>query len=181
MRSFTFILITVLAVIFATGCAYTEITSYKDPDFSGASYGNLIVVVKTDDMKQMVIGENSFEKVFQKLGVMLKKGHSIFKPTEKKTDAEKMQTFKEMNIDGVIQVTFKSKNMKTNVHASRDHLSTSTTEYLKFTVDLIDVATGKNSWTASTETQGEDLSLATMMDSLADAVFNDLKLNNLLK
>ena len=175
------LLLSILTVIFATGCAYTEITSYKDPDFSTASYGNLVVVVKTDDMKQMVIGENSFEEVFRKLGVILKKGHTLFKPTEKKTDAEMMQKFKEMNIDAVIKVTFKSKDMKTNIHASRHDISTSTTEYLKFTVDLVDVASGKNAWTASTQTQGEDVSLTTMMDSLADAVFKDLKLQNLLK
>ncbi len=175
------LLVSVLAVIFTTGCAYTEITSYKDPDFSTASYSNLIVVVKTDDMKQMVIGENSFEEIFRKLGVMLKKGHMIFKPTEKKTDAEMMQTFKDMNIDAVIKVTYKSKDTETNIHASSHTISTSTTEYLKFTVDLIDVASGKNAWTASTQTQGEDLSMQTMMNSLADAVFMDLKQKNLLK
>ena len=179
MKSLIFV--TVISVIFVTGCAYTEITSYKDPDFSAVSYGNLMVVVKTDDMKQMGIGENSFEEVFRKLGIMLKKGHSIFKPTEEKTDAEKMQIFKDMNIDGVIEVTFKSKDTKTNIHASRHDVSSSTTEYLKFTVDLIDIASGKKAWTALTETQGEDLALETMMDSLADAVFQQLKKDNLLK
>ena len=173
-------LLTLLVLIPMISCAYTDITSFKDPEFAGVNYSNIIVVFKNDNLKIVKMGEEIFQKEFVSKGISTKKGLDVLLPTRNYTMEEELALLQKNNIDAVLIVDFKSAHTEKDYHYTKGRVSTTKTDYLTFNISLKDVNKGKDAWTASTTTQGDNLSMEIYLESLASTVFDRLVADSLI-
>ena len=71
----------IACVAFASGCAHTKVTSFRDPSFQGKTFRKILVVAPFSDMESRTQAEEIFSSQLSKHGVESLTSIGILMPT----------------------------------------------------------------------------------------------------
>jgi len=170
--------------VMVTGCAYTNLTSFKDPDFSSKRYIKIAVFSNASDLAWRKQIELNMVKELQNRGVTAMPGFEIIPPTRANDGETFLKAIDQNNVDSIlcIRVTDIGVNStfvpgqtttttsgkasllyrqieyqeKTNTYTSPGFIAVSHPR-ADIESTLIDARTGRKAWIASGETSGNGL------------------------
>ncbi|MCX6147338.1 MAG: hypothetical protein NTW25_08830 [Candidatus Kapabacteria bacterium] len=175
----TYLMLALLSIVLAS-CATTKTTSYSDPDFRGKKFNSICVYAEVEDLEMRKTLETKLADELKDNGIVTFIGIDLFPPTREWTDDQFQKTLKDIKVDGYLRVRLTNTDVResignatttttTNgekVKANRDNkekykeVSTSTTTvnrtktfYSSFKTDLIEVASNKLAWTATSNSE----------------------------
>ena len=184
------------------GCASTQITSFKDPDYQNSNFKRILIVANTNDLENRQQLETKMVESFSKEGIFALESYKLFPPTREFTNDEKVSLMLKNNIDAYISISVgesgvsqvyipqTSSTTKTegnvNVYGnSANYKQKSTTTYdegytvekpwAKITTNLYDVSNGKMAWIATSYTGGNAYaSKKTIVNSYSNKIVEKL-------
>jgi hypothetical protein len=209
-KTFLPLAIALIAVILS-GCATTETTSYRDPEFVGKQYDKICVFADIDDLKYRQMVEDEMVKDFRETGIYAVQGAMLFPPTRQWSDEDIHKVLVEKNLDGYLLIAWTDKhvdqvykpgelvtetkkvkdknkkgkevtNEKSVTYQTPGH--TENTYYSAFETKLIDVKTSKTAWMAHSKSEsGESFSedFKPIIDSYSDDIVETLGKDGLIK
>lgn len=192
-----------ILMIVLSGCAVTEMSVYKDPEFLDASYGSFVVVSAFVKLEEKAYLEGKICELLAANNVTCKRGIDVFPPTRTFTDEEWAQTFFETNAQALVVIRLtdsyttqsyvpqtSSTTGSVQAYGKTAYLNSSTTTYGGYTVTkpiehyeikVFDAASGKIAFITSSKTKGSGAATSKILsDSLASKFVQTLFENNLL-
>jgi hypothetical protein len=195
------IILTVLILL--SNCAYTNMTSFRDPEFAGKNYHKLLVHAPFRDLELRAIMERAFENQFHGQNYIVP-SMGIIMPTRSYTDDDLDKVFMENKIDGVLHVEL------TDAYSTQSYIPPSSSTHgfvsfsgnvaqyyqttqqsggyniskprAKFEIYLYDVSTKSIAWIATSLTSGNALAdFGTLAGSLASETVSRLINDGLIK
>lgn len=198
MKKYTAFATHFVIIAAVAGCAWTDVSSFRDPAFIGKRFQRILVIAPFGDMDSRTKTEQAFSVRLAKYEVEVIPSMGVLMPTRTYTDDELFKLLNENNIDGVLHVeltdaytkqTYMPRSSYTHGQAS---LSANTVTYsgttqhyggyyiskprVKFKMRLYDVSTGKTAWVATSLTRGNAFAnFSTLIGSLADTAAEKLQ------
>ncbi|MBN3033199.1 MAG: hypothetical protein JW873_03810 [Candidatus Saganbacteria bacterium] len=181
------------ALFLICGCADTNVTSFRDPDFKDTVYKKLLIVVPFSDLDLKKTAEESLQKAFQAKEIEVLIGFQTIPPTRDFSYEELSKILKTNGIDGVLILAvsdyWKDQAYVPETSTSRGsaYIIGNSIQYnsttnksggyyiskprIKFECRLFDVKTGKVAWMATSMTRGNAFANFTVLaDSLAEKI-----------
>lgn len=194
----------ILLFFFLSGCAVTNISSFKDPEFSGTVYRKIIVVAHFSQLDRKGYIESQFQNLLSaQTDAIIMRHIDVFPPTRKYEPEEVVEKLRKHNIDGMVVValtdywtskryvprttsTYGSGNVynnsyyySQNTYSSGGYYSSSPNA--RFKIKLIDAKSGKTAWVASAQTKGDQFAtFKILINSLSRKTVEGLIANNLV-
>ena len=196
-------------VVLCVGCASTQMTSFKDPDYEGSVFKRILVIVNTSDLEKQLYFETRMTKVFNGAGIFAKEGFKLFPPTRNMVATEKIELLKRDSIDAYISVyvgesgieqiyippTGTSTKTEGSATVSGNQITyeekskttviggyTISKPWAEFYAKLMDVSSGRTAWISSSFTGGSALSsFYTVINSFCDQILSQLVTDKLVK
>jgi len=199
-----FFILSTIATLFFTSCAFTDINSFADPDFAGARYKKIMVKCEGTDMRTVKKIERLFcEKLNSSSSTAAIADFEIFLPTREYSDDDFYSTLEKRGVDAflILELTdkyFEEYQNPTYVSSKRvtryrygRRVTTERTivtggdisqlPNLKYRLTLYDTKTGRKAWIASSHTSGSELAdLSIMIESLAGKCLEELKAKGMI-
>ncbi len=197
----TFIL---LIICFVFGCATTQITAFKDPDFQGVTYKKIIVYPNIENLESRTKFEAIACEKLIKYDVECIQSLTIFLPTRSYTPEETKNILERAGIDAILSVRM-TDAYTTDTYVPETHTTTGymtgfgntatynsyTSTYggytvskptIKFEISITDEKSGKKAFIANSTTNGSgSASLNNLLSSLAKEIGAKLYQNGLIK
>jgi hypothetical protein len=187
-----------------SGCAFTDMESFKDPAFAKTKYRKIVVMARIGDLKNNKYAEDQFLKSFSKKDVDGISSMTLFPPTREVSAQEMSKTLNENQVEAVLIValtdywtdSYKMPDSSTTqgsgtIYGNSFQYSGTTTYQTgptlhkpraKFEVRLFDVRTDSVAWMASSFSKGNAYAnINTIMDSLADKTVSSLSKEGLIR
>jgi len=198
-----FVISLLIFVILLLGCAWTNMTSFKDPDFSNTNFSKILIIAPFSDLELRQTTEKKFQDALYSKGITAVTSIKLFPPTREYSSDEILNRLLRFNIDGVLFIAFedywtsqnytpKSRSTKgsTSLIGNLIFFSESAHKYrvnyiskshLTFELRLFDVNTGRTAWIAKSNTKRNAFAdFNKMMTSLAISTTNQLKKDGLI-
>jgi len=198
-----FVISLLIFVILLLGCAWTKITSFKDPDFSNTNFSKILIIVPFSDLELRQTTEKEFQDALYSKGITAITSIELFPPTREFSPDEILNLLRKFNIDGILFIasedywtspTYTPESRSTKGSASlignlisysvsarkyrSNYLSKS---HITFELRLYDVNTGRTAWIAKSNTRKNAFAdFNRMMTSLAISTTNQLKKDGLI-
>ena len=190
-----------LVVAFLLGsCAFTETTSFSDPDFMGKQYKKFCVNSTISDFDDKKHIENNVVKYLRQQGYEAMPGYKLFPPTRDWDDKTIESTLREKGYDAYLLVSISDKHVEVEKSApevvtetkgkttktKRGEVYKETTKttvkdgdeerklFANFKTDMIDVKTSRVAWTATSKSEGMNDDFETVAGSFAEDIVNSL-------
>ncbi|MFP4527788.1 MAG: hypothetical protein ACLFQX_04495 [Candidatus Kapaibacterium sp.] len=209
-RFFLAVLLPLIVVILA-GCASTETTSFRDPEFIGKQYDKICVYADITDLKYRLLIENEMVKEFREAGVNAVRGYDLFPPTREWSDDDIHRALVDKSIEGYLLIAWTDRNVEqvykpgdlvteTKKVKDKDKKGKEVTKeksvtyqtpghtenkyYSAFETKLIDVKTSKVAWIATSQSEsGESFSgdFRPIIDSYSDDIVETLGKDGLIR
>lgn len=201
--------IVLLVMFLLVGCASTNMTSFKDPDYQKANFKRILIVANTNDLQDRQRLESKMVEAFLEVGVYSLESFKLFPPTREFTNEEKVDLLLKNNIDAFVSISVgesgvsevyvpqTSSTTKTtgNVNVSgntANYRQKSTTTYdggytlnkpwAEFETKLYDVSNGRMAWIASSFTGGNAYANRnTVMNSYCSKTVEQLLEDNIIQ
>ena len=183
----------ILITLFSFGCAWTDVTSIKNPQLSNIQFSKIMVTYAVKDMALRKYSEYAFINNLNKNGINAVASIDLLPPIKDYSDEELGSILRKNQIDGVMEVLF------TDAYSSKHYVpktsytygsaslygnnlyGSSTTLYsggqsyskprTKYEINVWAINLGKIFWKATTLTKGNAYAGSkTMIDSLAQEV-----------
>lgn len=200
MKSFVPIL---LSAILITGCAWTKISSVKDPDFANVKFSKILVFAPFSDLEYRQTTEGKFQNALNQKGVIPVKSLDLFPPTREFSEYGIMNVLDKNGIEGILFVTLadywtsqtyipesSSTQGSASLIGNTIYYSGRTQNYggyfiskpnIAFEMRLYDIQTGRMVWIAKSDTRGNAYAdFGVMISSLANETANKLKKDDIL-
>jgi hypothetical protein len=181
------------ALFLICGCADTNVTSFRDPDFKDTVYKKLLIVVPFSDLDLKKTAEESLKNAFQAKGIEVLIGIQTIPPTRDISYEELSKILNINVVDGVLVLAvsdyWKDQAYVPETSTSRGsaYIIGNSIQYnsttnksggyyiskarIKFECRLFDVKTGKVAWMATSMTRGNAFAnFAVLADSLAEKI-----------
>ncbi len=189
-----------MVLVCVSGCAVSQIEAFKDPQFAGKSYKNIVVTGQFSDLGERKSAEYDFCAAFREQGINCVASLDLILPTRTYSAEEKAKILKDNGIDAELVVSFKDayekqqyvpgksstncrKDAYGNMHCDTNNSAgyTVSKPRLKCECTLIDVEKNSNAWVASSLTAGNAYAdFNTMMSSLAKETLTKLSSDGLV-
>ncbi|GIU70438.1 MAG: hypothetical protein KatS3mg002_1674 [Candidatus Woesearchaeota archaeon] len=180
LKSFGFICC-FISFLFFSGCASTNITSFKDPDYENAKFNKILVLANTTDLSDRKELESYMVSEFSNFGIIAMESFRLFPPTRNLSDQEMIDLLLKNHIDAIITINVgesgveevyiprtgsetKTKGQVNTYGNTANYKEKSTTTYYggytqkkpwaEFETKLFDVSNGNLVWIASSFTGG---------------------------
>lgn len=199
MRSTLVILISSLMV----GCATTEITTFKDPDYGNKKYESIYIVTSGPNLADRDLTEAKVCEEFANIEITCVRDLEVFLPTRSYTEKEKEAVLRAMNVDASLgiyltanysnqthipQTSFTSGNAYGSGYSSNYNGTTYSfggyavsTPVEEYRIVLIDSSSGQQALVATGKTSGDDaVNTEGMRASLAEEIVTTLLAEEML-
>jgi len=193
----------ILSAALLFSCAWTDVTSIKDPNYSQIQFNNVLVVAAFSDIEYRQKTELAFKKQLEKQGVNAVRSIDMFPPTREVSNTELIDTVKENNIQCVLIIAFSdywtsesyippysTTSGSASIIGNSIYYSQTTQTYggyhfskprINFELRLYDTQTGTTAWIAKTHTKGNAYAnFNTLINSLASKSVKTLSEEDLI-
>jgi hypothetical protein len=193
----------ILVPAFLVGCATTEITTFKDPEYGSRQYETIYVVTSGLNLADRDLTEAKVCEAFSEIEINCIRDIEIFLPTRSYTGEEKAATLRKLNIDASLgiqltanysdqtyipQTSFTSGNTYDYGYSSSYSGTTysfggyaANTPVEEYQIVLIDAKSGQQALVATGKTQGDDaVNTEGMRVSLAEEIVETLIAEDML-
>lgn len=145
-----------------TGCAGSKMTSFKDPNYSNSNFQYLIVEAYTTDFSWRKKIESKLVKKLNKKGIKTIESFTIFPPTKKFTNKEKVRLLHDkfsMNSStsrryGWLRIFIGKSGTEKGLYITSSIVTPTKKPWSNFSIDLIDLRNGDTAWVAQSFTIG---------------------------
>lgn len=161
-------------------CAYTRVTSFKDPErLPGKTYAKIAVFAPLSDLASRSVLERAFVDAFHDKSVSADTSIGLISPTHQPSRQEIEANFRSSGYDALLLIDLTAQKSGTiNIYLGWNVV---TKPIAKFNIQLIDLASQKTVWVSSSLTEGSAYSGAeTMSQSLANKIVTQLKDDGLI-
>ncbi len=194
----------VLGLLLIVGCATTNLTSFRDPEFAGKNLHKILVVVPFSDLESRQTAETAFVNRFAGYGVEAVPSMQMLMPTRTYTNEELAKILFENKVEGVLIVKL------TDVSSTQTYVPQSSSTYgqgtlsgntinyssqtysyggyyiskprVRFELQLFDVSSGKVAWVGTSLTRGNAYArFKTLINSLAGSAVRQLVQDGLVQ
>ncbi|MFQ5753667.1 MAG: hypothetical protein ACE5HI_16885 [bacterium] len=195
------LIISSAALLFS--CAWTNVTSIKDPNYSQIQFNSILVVAAFSDIEYRQDTELAFTKQLEKQGANVIRSIDMFPPTREVSNTELIDTLVENNIEAVLIIAFSdywtsetyippysTTSGSASIIGNSIYYSQNTQTYggyyfskprINFELRLYDTHTGNTAWIAKTHTKGNAFAdFNTLINSLASKSVKTLLEENLI-
>ena len=196
-------LLLLVSTLLISGCAWTEVTAFKDPAFKDATYHKILVMARIGELRYDSYAEKQFGDCLSNKDVNMIPSQQLFPPTREIVHADFIQKVKENGIDALLLIAIEdfwtdtyttppsaSTTGHGNVYGSSFSYQEQTTynpgttfikPRAKFEVRLIDVDSEAVAWMASTFSHGNAFAdIKTIVESLARETVSSLEKEGLI-
>lgn len=197
MLDMRYLYILFFPILLFFSCQSTQLSSIKNPNSDLNSLKNIMIVYRTNNIKQKKQIESSFIKVFQQNGVRIVSESEIINQFKTYTQVEYDKAVLDSGVDSILRIesigsssnstyipqvtqTYNTTTMIGNRSQVNTYTTTtggySVTETIYgFSYELFDLRIGEIAWKASSETSDElFFTQDGMFESIAQTVFIDI-------
>lgn len=192
--------VVIVTVLSLTGCLSfhrPQLISFRDPSFSTAAYGRIMVIADIPQWQEGYRIEERFVELLEDHGVRAVSAMKFMPPTRTWTEAQREQVIQANSIDGVLHISIaaEGKDIRqvpletTTTHKKEKEVTrkgdtvlvdrritqteggyTAEIPWRQYDIKLVDAATGKTAWITSTSDKRP------LETSVVDALINDAML-----
>ena len=178
------LVVAILAAFTINGCATTSVSSFRAPNFDGATFDKIGVFANTSNLEWRSSLEDSMVHELRELGGNAVATNSIISPTETLGADEVLQRLSNENVDALLVVTVGDSGVSevwvpqrsTSAYSGAGSMAGGTGTYAgsgssvttggytaakpwaQMSTGLFDMATGQTVWVASSSTHGTEYS-----------------------
>ncbi|MEI6286883.1 MAG: hypothetical protein WCP79_10320 [Bacillota bacterium] len=126
MKKLAVVFLVLFAAIFLAGCDpyEVEIATFKDPEFSGKRYTNVLVCIDNKDMIIKKTFENEIKFNLQKYSVRSTTDSEMFPPTRTYSETERLQAMKQDGFDSYLILAIDNYTVDKNTVAPTSQIVT---------------------------------------------------------
>jgi len=191
------------SAVFLFGCAWTDVTSIKDPNYYQVQFSRVLVVAAFSDIEYRQDTESAFQRVFEEEGIVAIRSIDMFPPTREVSNEELVDTLLENDIDGALIIAFSdywttqsyipqysTTRGNASIIGNSIYYSQNTQTFggyyiskprVNFELRLYDTQTGNTAWIAKTHTRGNAFAkFNTLVNSLANKSVKTLMEENII-
>lgn len=175
---------------FFFSCAWTNVTSMRDPNYSETQFDSILVVAPFSDIEYRQYTESAFQKEMKKRGANVFRSIDMFPPTRYVSNTELLNTLVQNDIEAVLIIAFSdywtsvgyihpfsTTNGSASIIGNSIYYSQRAQTYwgfyfskprITFELRLYDTERGSTVWIAKTHTRGNAFAdFKTLINSLA--------------
>ncbi|MGC8898745.1 MAG: hypothetical protein ACP5ON_11015 [Bacteroidota bacterium] len=192
-----------LIVLYLSGCAWTTLSTIKNPELSQVKFRKILVVAPFSDIGLRKQTENAFIAQFHLSGVNAISSIELIPPVKEYTEQELLNILQQNNIDGVLVVALQdywtsqeyipkssSTQGSASLYGNSLYYQSYTQEYggyyiskprVKFNIRLFERKSGQVAWLATSLTRGNAYAdYNTLANSLAKEVVKKFREENVI-
>jgi len=196
-------LLLLVSSLLVSGCAWTEITAFKDPAFKDATYHKILIMARLSELRYESYAEEKFGDCLSNQDVNVICAKQLFPPTRERDPNECVKIIRENGFDAVLFIALE--DFWTDIYTTPPSSSTRGSGFIsggmisyrerttydpgttyilpraKFEVRLVDVDSENVAWMASTFSHGNAFAdIKTIVDSLARETVTSLQKEGLI-